>query len=80
MSEAGQNIRDYVVSVSLSESNPMILGPYTRARAQVVANTINRREEQRPEDERERDYVYATAQRIVNPTRPIDIIAEVFPS
>lgn len=63
----GQNVRNYVVSVSLENDNPAILGPYTRRAAEQIAAAINRREERRTDDERLGDFLHATALWIKNP-------------
>lgn len=67
----GQQVRCYVLNVATDTDDPMIFGPYTRRKAEKLAEEFNKRI-----DQEDFGWIYATAQRISNPQNIRQILRE----
>lgn len=63
----GENVRAFVVNVSMEDDDPLIFGPYTRRKAFELADKFNEKIEAGAFDDRAFGWIHATAMRIDNP-------------
>jgi hypothetical protein len=63
----GDQVRCYIVSVSMEDDDPIVFGPYTKRKAHELADTFNARVEAGLFTDREFGWIHAGAQRIDNP-------------